>query len=104
MKNLADALAVRRIQTEITMSEFAERKAVEQDQPADTAMRQDGAKKQALHFMLGAQRMVLEEMAFAAYAMLDRVRSETRLFGELAAKLASSHSVRDLNAMGRDCG
>ena len=48
--------------------------------------------------MLGAQRMMLEEMAFAADAMLDRVRTETHLWGGICLKLASSHSVQDLNA------
>ena len=86
------------------MSEFAEMKAVEQQQPADTATRQVDANKQVLHFMLGAQRMMLEEMAFTACAMIDRVRTETHLFSELAARLASSHSVRDLIAMGSECG
>jgi len=71
---------------------------------ADSATHWDETNKRALHFMLGAQRMMLEEMVFAADAMLDRVRTETHLWGEFAAKLAESHSVRDLNAMGRECG
>ena len=54
-------------------------------------------------FRLGAQRTMFEEMAFTAAAMLDRLRTETHLFGEFAAKLAKSHSVRDWNAMGREC-
>src|SRR5215207_4520618 len=72
--------------------------------PTDQATQRIDANKQALHFMLGAQRMVLEEVAFTAYAMLDRVRTETHLVGEFAAKLAESHSVHDLNAMARECG
>jgi hypothetical protein len=60
--------------------------------------------KRALDFLLGAQRMILEEMAFAAYATLDRIRTETHLFGEFASKLAGSQSVRDWNAMGKECG
>ena len=70
----------------------------------DPATRWTAANKQALHFMLGAQRMILEEMAFTAVAMLDRVRTETHLFGEFASKLAGSHSVRDWSAMGNECG
>ena len=86
------------------MPELAETKAVELEQPADSATRQVDANKQTLHFMLGAQRMMLEETAFAADAMLDRVRTGTHLWSEFASKLASSHSVRDLNAMARECG
>lgn len=71
--------------------------------PTDRAMQWAEANKQALHFMLGAQRMMLEEVAFAADAMLDRVRTETHLAGEFAARLAEAHSVRDLNAMAREC-
>ena len=86
------------------MPERAKTKAVEREQPADSATRQVDANKQTLHLMLGAQRMMLEEMAFAADAMLDRVRTETHLWGEFASKLASSHSVRNLNATARECG
>jgi hypothetical protein len=86
------------------MPKLAETKAVEREQPADSATREADANKQTLHFMLGAQRMMLEEMAFAAGAMLDRVRTKTHLWGEFASKLTSSHSVRDLNAMARECG
>ena len=86
------------------MPELAETKALEREQPADSPTRQLDANKPVLHFMFGAQRIMLEEMAFAADAMLDRVRTETHLWGEFAAKLASAHSVRDLNAMSRECG
>ena len=64
----------------------------------------DDANKSALHFMIGAQRMMLEEMAFAAYATLDRIRTETHLFGEFASKLGAAHSVQDWKAMGSECG
>ena len=86
------------------MPEPAELKAVEQEQPADRATQLADANKQARNFMFGAQRMMLEEMAFAADAMLDRVRTETHLWGEFSAKLAEAHSVRDWNAMARECG
>ena len=69
----------------------------------DHATQWANANKQALHFLLGAQRMILEEMAFTAYATLDRVRSETHLWSEFAAKLGEAHSVRDMNAMAREC-
>lgn len=70
---------------------------------ADPSMRRPAANKQAIHFMLGAQRMMLEEMAFTAVAMLDRVRTEAHLFGEFTSKLAGSHSVRDWSVLGKEC-
>jgi hypothetical protein len=100
----AKIVILRRIQMEVTMSEYAEQKTVEQEQPADRVTQGVDARKQMLHFMLGAQRMMLEEAAFTAVTMLDRVRTETHLAGEFAARLAEAHSVRDLNAMGRECG
>src|SRR5713226_4885496 len=89
---------------EVIMTELFEPGGAAQESEADPATRPAIANKQALHFMLGTQRMILEEIAFAAVAMLDRVRTETQLFGEFAAKLARSHSVRDWSAMGRECG
>ena len=71
---------------------------------ADLPKRWGDASKRALHFMFGAQRMILEEMAFAAYATLDRVRTETHLFGEFASKLGTAHSVQDWKAIGSECG
>jgi hypothetical protein len=62
------------------------------------------ANKRVLHFMFGAQRMLLEEMAFAACATLDRVRTETHLFSEFASKLGAAHSVQDWKAMSSECG
>ena len=70
----------------------------------DHAPQWANANRQLLHFLLGAQRMMLEEVAFAACATLERVRSETHLSGEFAARLAEAHSVRDLNAMTEVCG
>jgi hypothetical protein len=75
-----------------------------QESAADTTGRWQEANKRALHLMFGAQRVMVEEIAFAAESMLDRIRAETHLFGEFAAKLAGSHSVHDWNAMGRECG
>jgi hypothetical protein len=89
--NRVNAVAFRQIQKEATMPEFVETKALEREQPADGATRQVDANKPLLHFMFGAQRIMLEAMAFAADAMLDRVRPESHLWGEFAAKLASAH-------------
>ena len=51
----------------------------ERSEPIDRETQWADANKKAVHFMLSAQRMMLEEAVFAAYATLDRVRTETLL-------------------------
>src|SRR5947207_609639 len=85
------------------MEVFSEANAAVKQSTADAAMRWEDANGQALHFMIGAQRMLFEEMAFTADAMFDRLRTETHLLGEFAAKLAASHSLQDWKAMGGEC-
>ena len=75
-----------------------------QEPAANPATRWADANKLALHVLLGAQRFLLEEMAFTAEATLDRIRTETHLFSELASKVAESHSVQDWKKMGQECG
>jgi len=76
----------------------------ELSKPIDRETQWADANKKAVHFMLGAQRMMLEEAVFAAYATLDRVRTETHLFNEFASKLGAAHSVQDWKAVGSECG
>jgi hypothetical protein len=61
------------------------------------------ANRRALDFMVGAQKLVLEEMVFATNEMLDRTRTETHLFAEFVSKLAGSHSVRDWRTLCSEC-
>jgi hypothetical protein len=58
----------------------------------------------ALEFMLGAQKMMLEEWVFLGDEMLERTRTEMHLFTEFVAKMASAHSVRDITTMCQECG
>lgn len=74
----------------------------ERSEPIDRETQWANANKKVVHFMLSAQRMMLEEAVFAAYATLDRVRTET--FSEFASKLGAAHSVQDWKAMGSECG
>jgi hypothetical protein len=69
----------------------------------DSMARVGEANKQTLDFMLGTQRVFLEELAFQANEMLDRTRTETHLFAEFISKLAGSHSVKDLGTMCKEC-
>jgi hypothetical protein len=71
---------------------------------ADAATQLTRANRTALEFMLGAQRMMLEEMVFASNEILDRARTETHLLSEFVSKMAGSHSVKDLRTMFEECG
>jgi hypothetical protein len=70
---------------------------------ADAATRLTKVNKQALDFMIGAQKVLLEEMVFAGSELFERSRTEMHLFSEFASKMAGSHSVKDLKAMGEEC-
>ena len=76
----------------------------ELSEPIDRTTQWTDANRKAVHFMLGAQRMMLEEAVFAAYATFDRVRAESHLFSEFASKLGAAHSVQDWKTMGSECG
>ena len=54
--------------------------------------------------MLGAQRMMFEEMVFFGGEMLERTRTETHLFSEFVMKMAGAHSVKDVKTMCQECG
>ena len=71
---------------------------------ADAAARLTKANRHALDFLMGAQKVVLEEMVFAANEMLERAQTETHLFSEFVSKMAGSHSVRDLRTVCTECG
>jgi len=58
----------------------------------------------ALEFMLGAQKMMFEELVFLGDEMLERTRTETHLFTEFVTKMAGAHSVRDIKTMCQECG
>ena len=70
---------------------------------ADAAARFSKANKNAMEFMMGAQKLLLEEMVFAGNEMLERTRTETHLLSEFVSKMAGSHSVKDLKTMGQEC-
>lgn len=59
--------------------------------------------QRALEFMIGAQKIVFEEMAFAGQEMLQRTQTEVQLFSEFAAKMAEAHSVRNIGTLWQEC-
>lgn len=87
------------------MSELSEQSAAIVEQSvADTATRMTKANKTALEFLMGAQKLMLEEAVFAGNEMLERAQTETHLFSEFVSKMAGSHSVKDLKTMSAECG
>jgi hypothetical protein len=87
------------------MTELTERSAALVEQSVtDTATRLTKANKNALEFLMGAQKVMLEEIVFAGNEMLERARTETHLLSEFVSKMAGSHSVRDLKTMYEECG
>jgi hypothetical protein len=91
--------------SEIVMSELSER-AASGSFPAAANAEAEAAKlnQGALEFMLGAQKMVLEEMVFLGDEMLERTQTEIHLFTEFVTKMASAHSVQDVKTMCQECG
>jgi hypothetical protein len=90
---------------EVIMTELSEQSAaIVEQSAADAAARLTKASKNALDFLTGAQKVMLEEIAFAGNEMLERTRTETHLLSEFVSKMAGSHSVRDLKTMSEECG
>jgi hypothetical protein len=89
---------------EVIMTELSEQSAALVEQSvADTATRLTKANKNTLDFLMGAQKVMLEEIVFAGNEMLERARTETHLLSEFASKIAGSHSVKDLKTMRDEC-
>ena len=87
------------------MTELSEQNAaIVQQSMSDTTAQLTKANKNALHFLMGAQRAILEEMVFAGDEMLERAQTETHLLSEFISKMAGSHSVKDLKTMYGECG
>jgi hypothetical protein len=70
---------------------------------AEAAARFTRTNKNAMKFMFGAQKMLLDEMVSTSSEILDRTRTETHLLSEFVSKIAGSHSVKDLKTMFEEC-
>jgi hypothetical protein len=87
------------------MSELSEQSAALVEQSVtDTATRLTKVNKNALDFLMGTQKVMLEELVFAGNEMLERTRTETHLLSEFVSKMAGSHSVEGLKTMSQECG
>jgi hypothetical protein len=78
--------------------------AIIEDSVAKTVARLTKTNNSALDFMFGAQKIVLEEIAFVSNEMFDRTRTEMLLLSEIASKIAGTHPVKDLKAMYEEYG
>jgi hypothetical protein len=93
------------VKGEVVMSELSEQSAALVEQSVtDTATRLTKVNKNALDFLMGTQKVMLEELVFAGNEMLERTRTETHLLSEFVSKMAGSHSVEGLKTMSQECG
>jgi hypothetical protein len=87
------------------MAELSESHDATSGQPkADVSAQMTNANKRVLDFMIGAQKVLLEELAFVGNETLDRAQTETHLLTEFVSKMAGAHSVRDIKSMVAECG
>ncbi|MGY2906652.1 hypothetical protein [Bradyrhizobium sp. URHC0002] len=87
------------------MAQLSGRAASGSYQPSENAEAEATKLNQsALEFMLGAQKMMLEELVFFSDEMLERTRTEMQLFTEFVTKMAAAHSVQDVRTMCQQCG
>jgi hypothetical protein len=88
----------------MSMTELSEAdKATVEQSAAEAEMRIDKASKSAANFIFGAQKLMLEELVFAANEILERAQTEMHLFSEFASKAAGAHSVKDIGTMYEEC-
>jgi hypothetical protein len=78
--------------------------AIVEQSAVDATARLTKVNALALDFMMGAQKLMLEEIVFASNELLDRTKTEMHLFSEFVSKMAGSHSVNDLKTMWEECG
>ena len=73
------------------MAELSERAVSGPAQsPASGEAEASKLNQSALEFMLGAQKILFEELVFFSDEMLERARTEAHLFAEFASKMASA--------------
>jgi len=86
------------------MTELSEQSSATSERFAtDAASHLIKANKYAFSLWAGSQNVLLDEMMFAGNELLERSLAETRIFNEVASKLAEAHSVRDLGTMYQEC-
>ncbi|KQW20625.1 hypothetical protein ASC80_10330 [Afipia sp. Root123D2] len=61
------------------------------------------ANQRISNFMLGVQKLMLEEFVFLGSEFLDRTQTEMNLFSEFVSKMAGAHSVKGISTMYEEC-
>ena len=59
--------------------------------------------ERAAAFVVGAQKLMLEELIFAGAAFVERAQTEIHLCSEFASKIAGAHSIKDISTMYEEC-
>jgi len=89
---------------EVVMTELSQpQAAIFEQSVAEATTQLTKANKNAQDFLMGAQKLLLEELVFAGNEWLERSKAETQLLSEFISKMAGSHSVKDLKGMGEEC-
>ena len=61
------------------------------------------ANQQAANFMIGARKLIFDELQFANNELIDRTQTEMHLLSELVSRIAGAHSVNDIRVMYEEC-
>jgi hypothetical protein len=61
------------------------------------------ANQHAANLMLGARKLIFDELQFVSNEMIERTQTEMHLFSEFVSKMAGAHSVRDIRSMYEEC-
>ena len=86
------------------MTELSGARIITEQAAADATARVAKANRDAMNFLFGAQRLMLDELVFASNELLERARTEMHLFTEFVAKVAGVHSVKGIREMSEECG
>ena len=70
---------------------------------SDISLRLAQSNKHIIDFLLGAQKLFLEEAVFASNEFMDRAQTETHLLTEFISKMAEAHSVSGIRTMLEEC-
>ncbi len=69
--------------------------------PSDVDMAK--ASERTANFMLGARKLMFDELQFASNELIERTQTEAHLFAEFLSKMASAHSVSNISTMYAEC-
>src|ERR1041384_2866837 len=61
------------------------------------------ANQQAAIFMIGALKLIFDELQFANNELIERAQTEMHLLSELVSRIAGAHSVNDIRVMYEEC-